>query len=374
MPDSGKEYYACVYRFWHWGWCLEVGGPPSIAKGQKACTCDKGYYSETGLAPCSKCPENSFGTWISSYILGLDHIDRLDHIEGATQCSCVMGSYSATGTAPCQKCESGTTSVGAAQTSCTRCDEGFHSSTGNVPCTQCDEGTSTGGTGSTVTTCTLCAVGYYSPTGSAPCGRCLEDQTTLTVGSTYCYPLTAPPAGSPTPLPSPGPSNPTRTPSYVPVHTRYPTPVPSARPTDPHFCQQGFHSPTGQQPDCVPCTGGATNNGPGSSTCDQCVDGYFGVGGKAPCTKCPRGYTSLDSTGNREFCFACYGNGVCGYTEQSPGPGGLAPAAAPVAPPRRKPTARKSQGHQGNLKMHVDVEAKVSSANKQWKKEVAVDV
>ncbi|KAL5012508.1 hypothetical protein ScPMuIL_011059 [Solemya velum] len=102
---------------------------------------------------------------------------------------CVAGFYSSTGLAPCTICEAGSYQATPGSKSCTPCEVGsYQASAGSLSCTVCRAGTSTLTRGSTAPTdCNaLCVAGSYSSTGMDPCSLCEVGSYQATVGSTSC--------------------------------------------------------------------------------------------------------------------------------------------------------------------------------------------
>ena len=237
-------------------------GNPVIAPGQSKCTCMPGYYSTDGYAPCTTCPYGSMGSANNGY--------------AATTCdSCMIGYYSIDGTPTatggCQKCAMGTTNTATGSTFCNYCD-----------------------------------VDYYSPTGNPPCVLCVGASTGGYKGQSGCYYALASNIPTLSPAASPAPTiGATRRPTH-------PTSSPTMSPSLPAACPIGTYSTTGKLP-CTPCSNGSTNMYYGSTVCDTCLFGYYGVNqGKPPCQACPAGSKSTD---DRTSCVYCVGDPPCFSTD-----------------------------------------------------------
>ena len=368
--DPTSCFYSCSA-----GWGMSYGScgnqGPCPTNGVSYCSCSPGYYSLSGdgTGPCEQCPVGSLPAY---YFPGSTTPSVVGF--GAQTCICAQGYISDTGQVPCTMCPYGTSNSGNGLASCPICDYGFYSATGNTPCNQCSPGTTTAQPGSiSDTSCTVCAVGYYSSTGNAPCAMCPAGQTSsrMAAGATACESISPASPGDPTAQPTPAPTGPTYAPTNMPVHTRRPTNSPTLRPTTPGACQQGSYSATGHEPGCGSCAEGTTNNGPGMSACNQCVDGYYGLGGAPPCHPCPQGYTSLAVMSNRAFCFPCYGTGQC-----APSPS-TSPVSASYAPSKSTPQKRqhptKRLRYDGS-NMHLDVAATLSTDKGRTTKGVSMDI
>jgi hypothetical protein len=242
-----------------------VPNMPLIAPGQMECTCMPGYYSTDGLAKdnqCTPCPYGAVGSGNQGY--------------AATTCDvCMVGYYSTDGTpnAPggCQKCAAGTSNTAVGSTSCPVCD-----------------------------------VDFFSPSGNPPCQSCVDSSTGGKKGKNGCDqpPKSLAPTKSPASSPAPTVGA-TRRPTQ-------PTAAPSARPTTPGLCPVGTNSTTGRMP-CYPCTKGTTTDFSGSTRCDSCLAGYYGLNhGRPPCRLCPVGSIPTDDSSK---CIYCVGEPPCFSTD-----------------------------------------------------------
>ncbi|KAL5004002.1 hypothetical protein ScPMuIL_017458 [Solemya velum] len=130
--------------------------------------CVAGFYSSTGLAPCTLCEIGSYQASVGSTSCTPCGVGSYQASAGSSFCTpCEAGSYQASvGSSSCTLCEMGSYQTSVGSTSCTPCEVGsYQASTGSISCTACDAGTSTTAMGSTADTdCTVvssCPSGYH---------------------------------------------------------------------------------------------------------------------------------------------------------------------------------------------------------------------
>lgn len=150
----------------------------AVSSTQCLAKCGSGYYSASGLAPCTPCavgtiPFNS--TYCQQCPSG-----QTTRTAGSLQCI--------SETELRVKCPRGTQRNAATQL-CENCPLGTYNDQEEGQCRSCDNNRSTYFTGATASTMCFdkCPPGFYSATGMSPCTPCGQNQYSNTSGSTSCY-------------------------------------------------------------------------------------------------------------------------------------------------------------------------------------------